>query len=47
MVETVNQLPEFHIEYPPSLLKVKKIAKGFKEKSEVGLLTVPVALMGC
>jgi hypothetical protein len=35
VVETVNQLPEFHIEYPPSFLKEKKIVKGFEEKSEV------------
>jgi hypothetical protein len=36
VVEAVNQLPEFHIKYPRSLSKQKKIAKGFKEKSEVG-----------
>jgi hypothetical protein len=47
VVEAVNQLSEFHIEYPRLLSEQKKIAKGFKEKSEVGLLTVPVALMGC
>ena len=36
VVDTVNQLPEFHIEYPRSQAEQKKIAKGFEEKSEVG-----------
>ena len=34
--ETVNQLREFHIEYPKSATEQKKIAKVFEEKSEVG-----------
>jgi hypothetical protein len=36
VVEAVNQLPNFHIEYTRSLTEQKKIAKGFEEKSEVG-----------
>jgi len=36
VVEAVNQLCEFHIEYPKSATEQKKIAKVFDEKSEVG-----------
>ena len=36
VVDAMNQLTEFHIEYPRSLAEQKKIAKGFEEKSEVG-----------
>jgi len=36
VVEAVNQLREFHIEYPKSATEQKKIAKVFEEKSEVG-----------
>ena len=36
VVEAVNQLREFHIEYPKSATEQKQIAKGFEEKSEVG-----------
>jgi len=35
-VEAVNQLHEFHIEYPKSATEQKKIAKAFEENSEVG-----------
>lgn len=36
VVDAVNQLREFHIEYPKSATEQKKIAKEFEEKSEVG-----------
>ncbi|KAL3786777.1 hypothetical protein ACHAW5_002978 [Stephanodiscus triporus] len=36
VVDAVNQLPEFHIEYPRSLAEQQKIANGFEDKSEVG-----------
>ena len=36
MVDAVNQLPNFHVEYPRSRAEQMKIAKGFEEKSEVG-----------
>ena len=36
VVDAVNQLPNFHIEYPRSRAEQMKIAKGFEEKSDVG-----------
>jgi hypothetical protein len=36
VVEAVNQVPEFYIEYSKSHIKQKAIAKGFEEKSNVG-----------
>jgi hypothetical protein len=36
VVEAINQVPEFYIEYPKSLIKQKAIAKGFEEKSDIG-----------
>jgi hypothetical protein len=37
VVEAINQVPEFYIEYPKSLIEQKAIAKGFEEKSDVSL----------
>ena len=36
VVDAVNQLPNFHIEYPRSRAEQMKIAKGFEETSDVG-----------
>jgi hypothetical protein len=36
VVEATNQVVEFYIEYPKSLIKQKAIAKGFEEKSDTG-----------
>jgi hypothetical protein len=36
VVEAVNQVPEFYIEYPKSHIKQKAIVKEFEEKSDVG-----------
>jgi hypothetical protein len=36
VVEGINQVPEFYIEYPKSLIMQKAIAKGFEEKSNIG-----------
>jgi hypothetical protein len=36
VVEAINQVPEFYIKYPKSLIEQKAIAKGFDEKSDVG-----------
>jgi hypothetical protein len=35
VVEAVNQVPEFYIEYLKSLIKQKAIASGFEEKSNI------------
>ncbi len=36
VIEAINQVPEFLIEYPKSLIEQNAIAKGFEEKSDVG-----------
>jgi hypothetical protein len=36
VIEAINQVPEFYIEYLKSLIEQKAIAKRFEEKSDVG-----------
>jgi hypothetical protein len=46
VVEAVNQLPEFYIEYPNSHTEQKNIAAGFKKASSVGFSNCAGAVDG-
>ena len=46
VVEAVNLLPEFHIEYPKSYTEQKNIARGFEQASAVGFSNCAGAVDG-
>jgi hypothetical protein len=46
VVEAVNLLPEFHIEYPKSYTDQKNIARGFEQQVLLDFLIVPGQWMG-
>ncbi len=46
VVEAINQVPEFYIEYPKSLIEQKAIAKGYEEKNDAGFSNGAVCIDG-
>ncbi len=46
VIEAINQVPEFYVKHPKSLIEQKAIAKGFEEKSDVGFSNCPGCIDG-